>query len=295
MSPPEVSVVVPVRDGQPELGRCVEALLRQSYPAGRFEVIVVDNGSRPPVTDRWGPPVRVVHEGEQGSYAARNRGVAVAAGDVVAFVDADCIPHPGWLEAGVESLRRCGPVVLVAGRVNVTTSGVPSLAELYERVYAFPVQMYADQDFGVTANLFARRSLLESLGRFDSSLRSGGDRELGRRAIAAGGQVIVEPGAIVDHPARATITDLAAKQRRVIAGHVALAHRAGQTRWQLVRWGLWQLRPPVKAGAQVRVALPDRSRRERVGVVMIAWLLRVVAGIETLRLVVLPLPWGGRS
>src|SRR5690606_31008932 len=106
--PPRVSVIVPVRDDVEGLSRCVAALQAQDYPTDRFEVVVIDNGSirdlRPVVPDE--PRFRLVREDRPGSYVARNAGVAVATGEVLAFTDADCRPRADWLSQGVAALAR---------------------------------------------------------------------------------------------------------------------------------------------------------------------------------------------
>jgi glycosyltransferase involved in cell wall biosynthesis len=85
-----LSVVIPVWNGERYLAETVESVLRQGVPA--TEVIVVDDGS----TDRsgevaasFGPPVRVVRQERGGVAAARNRGVEIAQGEFLAFLDAD--------------------------------------------------------------------------------------------------------------------------------------------------------------------------------------------------------------
>ena len=86
---PLISVVVPVFNDEARLAGCLDALAMQTWPASHREVIVVDNGSVPPVALRAGA-ARVIVERRPGSYAARNAGVAAAAGEILAFTDADC-------------------------------------------------------------------------------------------------------------------------------------------------------------------------------------------------------------
>jgi glycosyltransferase involved in cell wall biosynthesis len=102
---PFISVVVPTAFQRVDLlARCVAAVCAQEYPA--FEVIVSDNrpDDGPQRAAHWrrlmdDPRVTVVAEPLPGSSAARNRGIQVARGEVVAFLDDDAVPMPGWLLA----------------------------------------------------------------------------------------------------------------------------------------------------------------------------------------------------
>ena len=117
--PPRVSVIVPVLDGASCIDRCLEALLAQTYPSHRVELIVVDNGSRDATPDRvrTHPVTLLVERSVRSPYAARNAGIQRASGEVIAFTDADCVPAKDWLERGVAALEReCG-----GGRVGDST------------------------------------------------------------------------------------------------------------------------------------------------------------------------------
>lgn len=212
-------MIVPVYNDLAGLSRCVEHLERQTRPA---EIIVVDNGSdeseRVDAADF--PTVRVVFEGREGSYAARNAGIRAATGRVIAFTDADCLPAPGWLEAGTAALDR-DAADLVGGAITVfpEEASHPRAAELYEMKHAFPQQTYVQElGFAATANLLVRRSVFEAVGPFREDLRSGGDLEFGRRATSAGFRIVFEPEAVVAHPARSTFAELSGKLDRTAAG-----------------------------------------------------------------------------
>src|SRR4051812_44110188 len=97
-----VSVVIPARDAEAMIGRTVAAARAQELD-GPFEVIVVDDGSQDD-TGRIAADAgaRVVRNGAAlGPADARNAGVAAATAPLIAFTDADCVPAPGWLKAGV--------------------------------------------------------------------------------------------------------------------------------------------------------------------------------------------------
>jgi GT2 family glycosyltransferase len=224
---PLVTVVVPVYDHAERLQECLAALATQDYPGG-YDVLVVDNGSSTPLASVVGrtPRARLTREPQAGSYAARNRGVREATGEVLAFTDADCVPHRDWLTRGVEALRADPACGLVAGRIQLQAADParPTAAELYESVAGFRQQEYVDRwRFGATANLFTLRSVFDRVGPFDERLRSLGDREWGRRVFDRGFTQRYAEAARVRHPARRSVPALLQRTRRMAGGYYAIA------------------------------------------------------------------------
>lgn len=220
---PRVSVVVPVHDGTALLRLCVQALLAQDYPGELVEVLVVDNASTEDVAAALpaDPRVRLLHEPVPGSYRARNAALPHVRGEVVAFTDADCRPHPDWITRGVAALRSRPDVAMVGGRVDlVFREGHPVTAwEVYEAAHAFPQRDYlAKQQFAVTANVLTWRTTLDDVGGFDDRLASRGDAEWGQRVARSGGKQVYADDAVVDHPARATWKEMCGKTLRVARG-----------------------------------------------------------------------------
>jgi glycosyltransferase involved in cell wall biosynthesis len=220
---PTVTVVVPVHDGAELLRTCVRALLEQDYPAGLVDVLVVDNASTQDIAAALpdDPRVRLLHEPVPGSYRARNAALPHVRGEVVAFTDADCRPHPDWLSRGVAALRSEPDVAMVGGRVDlVFREGHPVTAwEVYEAAHAFPQRDYlAKQQFAVTANVLTWRATLDRVGGFDDRLASRGDAEWGQRVARSGGKQVYAEDAVVDHPARATWKEMCGKTLRVARG-----------------------------------------------------------------------------
>ena len=154
-SSPRVSVVVPHYHDLARLGLCLDALVRQNYAADRVEIIVADNGSpagEAAVREAIAGRARLVLAPEKGAGPARNAGAAAAEGEVLAFTDADCVPEPGWLAAGVAALAGAD---LVGGRVTVFTQDPDRLspAEAFECAFAFDNARYVQRlGFTVTAN-----------------------------------------------------------------------------------------------------------------------------------------------
>lgn len=110
-----VSVIVPAHNEEGSIGRIVEAVLRQASPGLAVEVIVVDDGSTDGTANRArdaGARVIVLSTDAGGNpAAARNRGAAVANGDPLVFLDADCMPAPGWLAAILAAHDRGATIV----------------------------------------------------------------------------------------------------------------------------------------------------------------------------------------
>jgi glycosyltransferase involved in cell wall biosynthesis len=193
---PSVSVVIPARDAAATLGATLAGLAAQD-PAPN-EVIVVDDGSTDAtVALAEAAPIvtRVVRGTGEGPGAARNAGAAAATGEVLAFVDADCDPQPGWLRAGRDALDDAD---LVQGR---TTPPPGAPAGPFDRT----LWVVAPWGLFETANLFVRRELFERLGGFEPWLSPARSKELaedvwfGWRAVRSGARTAFCDDALVHH------------------------------------------------------------------------------------------------
>ena len=210
MSPPrpEVSVVVPVRDGAAELPGLLASLDAQTLARDRFEVVVVDNAS----TDSTSGLARaggatVVQEPVPNRSRARNRGVAEARADLIAFIDVDCMAEPGWLEA---MLRCAGSAPLIAGPVRITTSEPANAVERFEALWRFSQEAWVAQGWAATANLVVEREAFETVGGLDTDYHHiGEDVDFCLRAGRAGFRLGYCPDAVVTHPAEARLAPLA--------------------------------------------------------------------------------------
>src|SRR3990170_3006911 len=103
---PKISVIVPVYNDAQRIGKCIESLLQQTYPHEKYEVIIIDNGSTDETREviKKYPVKLLIEDKIQSSYAARNKGIKNAKGEVIAFTDSDCIPGNDWIERGVANL-----------------------------------------------------------------------------------------------------------------------------------------------------------------------------------------------
>lgn len=227
-----VSVVIPVYNDAARLAQCLQALSIQSLGADRFEVIVVDNGSNdsPERVVTGFPFARCLVEPLPGSYNARNTGAAAALGACLAFTDSDCRPDRDWLVNAVDYFNSNPGVSAIGGRIELDCSGMPSAAELYERIYAFRQERYVGQHgFAATANLIVRRDAFEEVGPFDGNRKSGGDLEWGQRLVTTGLVLQYVAQVTVHHPARSTLGDLIRKRRRTAGGRLMTASSAASS------------------------------------------------------------------
>lgn len=194
-------------------------------PPDKFEVVVVDNGSNPPIVlpELYKLTIDLQNCETVGSFAARNHGIIHSEGACLAFLDADCIPDKEWLRVACEFMKNCPQIDAAAGAIEMTFSKKMTAAECYEAVFSLRQEKsVSEYGFGFTANLFVRRSAFNKFGLFDPALKSGGDREWGQRLHLAGGKMAYVPGAIVQHAARSTLGQLIKKRRRLEGGRMVV-------------------------------------------------------------------------
>jgi cellulose synthase/poly-beta-1,6-N-acetylglucosamine synthase-like glycosyltransferase len=275
---PLVSVVVPVLDLAERITACLDGLVAQTVPADDIEVIVVDNGSRDATLDvvrRY--PVRLLVEGATRSpYAARNAGLAAARGQVVALTDATCAPASDWIERGLEALE-AHKADLVGGEIRFNLGEPPTPGEIADAMTSIDVEASITAHRAcMTGNLFVRSEVLEAIGPFDPSLRSGGDMRWTRRATDAGFLLVYAPGAVVSYPAR-RLGPLLRKQYRVGRGVPGVWSSFGMSRLQMLaataRGGLPM--PPHRFVRQIPSSLGSVSRPRLVGAWFAIWLAKL--------------------
>jgi mycofactocin system glycosyltransferase len=253
----DVSVVIPVFPDAADLTMTIERL----GPVATC--VVVDDGTGDPevaaVGERHGAHVER-HEVNRGPAAARNTGWRPTSNDVVAFVDPNCTPEPGWLD---RLLPHFDDPEVVAVAPRITTRLDPSLPRFlqdYERARGSldrgqvegTVRPGSRVPFVPSTVLLVRRVALDRVGGFDEDLRFGEDVDLVWRLVEAGGTVRYEPEVAVAHGSRRTARTWL-RQRFVYGGSAApLASRHGRavapltvSAWTAGVWALVGLGFPV--------------------------------------------------
>ena len=261
--PPDASVVVPHFSDFARLDRCLAALVDQSF-AGTYEIVVADNNS-PEGLDHVRAVVagraRVVVQTEKGAGPARNAGAAAADGAVLAFTDADCLPHRTWLAAGLAAVA---PGTIAGGRVEVLTAAtIKAPTEAFEAVFAFDNEAYVrDKGFSVTANLFVTAADFARVGPFPVGVSE--DIEWCWRARDVGLRLAYAPDAVVGHPARRDMAELKAKWRRL--SHELFLLEVGRGRsvaWVVARAWLMLLGLPAGLVRVARTPILSGGRERR--------------------------------
>ena len=236
-----VSVVIPYYDSLAALRRTLIGLAAQTYPADLTEIIVVDDGSPRPLDQaslEGLPPAEIVTRPNVGFTlaAARNEGAVAARGDILAFLDHDMLPDPGWLEHHLRwHHTQPRPVLVLGSRSHVDdawltedivsdavrSGGLAGALEGREVQVPEWIEFHlqrtarltsADDDiFRVVTggNLSISREFFDDIGGFDPSfVRWGGeDTELGYRAWVSGALLIPEQGAHCWHQGLGVVPD----------------------------------------------------------------------------------------
>jgi glycosyltransferase involved in cell wall biosynthesis len=216
-----VTVIIPTFRDWNRLEQCLTALSKQSYPKEFFEVIIINNDPSDiiPANFFLQQNFKVIPEAKLGSYAARNKGIKLAKGEIIGFTDSDCIPEIDWIKNAVDYLSFNPNCSRLAGKVNLFyQSKVPTIAEQYEKLYAFNQQRYVSYGTSITANLFTYKKVFNKVGYFNERLLSGGDYMWGILADKAKFKIDYVENVIVDHPARYRLLDLIIKEKRVGTG-----------------------------------------------------------------------------
>ncbi len=178
-----VSIIIPVLNSERTIWDCLEAILDQGYPRENYEIIMVDNGSTDKSVDiiKKSPVKLLFEKRAHNSYMARNLGIKHAAGDIIVFLDADCIPRESWL-MNLTAPFTNPDIGVVAGEVFSTEP--TNLIQGFYSYIDFLNQENKVED-GIRAlgagNIALRKEIFSLVGLFDENFRWGGDNDFGLR------------------------------------------------------------------------------------------------------------------
>ena len=202
---PDISVVVPTWRRPVLLERCLIALVAQTLPPERYEVVVCDDGpddATRALVERFADTHAIrglsIHylpiDATQGPAAARNAGWHRARAPIIAFTDDDTVPDPRWLEAGLAALAdgataACGTIVVPLGDAPTD--------------YEADASGLARAEFA-TANAFVRRDALAAVNGFDERFTAAWreDSDLQFALLRIDAEIVRAWSALVMHPVR---------------------------------------------------------------------------------------------
>lgn len=194
-----ISVIIVSYNDREKLIDCLKSLRQQSYPVENTEIIVVDDGSTDGTAEAVGcsfPEVQVITKENSGADNSRNDGIRSANGEIIAFIDADCVAVAGWLQNIVHRLQRSN-AYLVGGRI--THRG--SLAERIIGVSDFGEFQGSEKRYVhniPTCNMAGKRDIFNRF-QFHAELGIGGDVLFCNSIRKAGGKIFYDPAIEVEH------------------------------------------------------------------------------------------------
>ena len=207
---PSVSIIIPVHNRPEDIDRCLQSIAQLDYPKSKLETIVVDDASSdhtPNVVSRRDAKLLVMSKNRGASFC-RNRGAEAAKGELLAFVDSDCLVSSGWLLELVPAFQNQA-VAILGGSIDGYYQA--SSLDKYEQVKSslrvgnrLRRSDADDKSFYVpSCNMLVRKAEFLGSGGFDEGLRVGEDVDLCWRMQDTGVVLEYRPKGSVFHKHRA--------------------------------------------------------------------------------------------
>ncbi|MBI4421936.1 MAG: glycosyltransferase family 2 protein [Gemmatimonadetes bacterium] len=222
-NPPLVSIVIPCRNEERYLARCLDSILASEYASDRLEVLVVDGRSddrTPAILAGYAarhPRIRVLENARRTAPAALNAGIRAARGDIILRMDAHVVYPPPYIPRLVAALEETGAdnvggliVTLpadesaVARAIAVGLSHPLGVGTSYFRIGSRTRRWVDTVPFGCY-----RRDVFQRIGMFDEELIRNQDDEFNFRLIRQGGRVLLVPDVVAYYYARGSLRHLA--------------------------------------------------------------------------------------
>jgi glycosyltransferase involved in cell wall biosynthesis len=214
MLPPKVSVVVVAYMAQDVISDCIDSLIKQTYSKEDYEIIIVvdDDDTFDAVKKYLGlsaPRIKIQRRIERGNIpSARNVGIHLSQGEIVAFTDSDCVVHECWIEKLCEEFKHLPSIAGVGGAVKPFSLDPVSRALALLNMVSSSGGERSFKKQLATSNAAYRKDVLIDVGGFDENASVGEDLDLYRRVIQQGHQVLYNPDIFVHHKHRMRLLDI---------------------------------------------------------------------------------------
>ncbi|OPX96105.1 MAG: putative glycosyltransferase EpsH [Syntrophorhabdus sp. PtaU1.Bin002] len=213
-----ISIIIPSYNSQGTIRGCLDSVLNQSY-AGRYEVILVDSSmdDTPKIAAEHYPQVKLIHfEQKTDPGTARNSGIQASNGNLIAFIDSDCIAAHDWLERMADAHSTQYNVVGGA----VTNGNSPDdligwagyLAEFREFLPELPKE---EVNHIPTCNISYKRIIFERYGYFQGKYYPQEDLVFNHDITRQGERILRDPSIVVAHRHRSGLRDFLGHQREI--------------------------------------------------------------------------------
>ena len=260
---PKVSIIIPAFNEEKMIGQCLQSLLVLNYPKNKYEILVVDNNS----TDATAKiiqkyEVSYLKEKRPAPAAARNLGIKKAKGEIVAFMDADCVVDKNWLINLIKGFHPNTKIAGVGGDIRALTH--KNLIEKWADVFLFN-HKFTKIPFLITGNCAYKTEVVKKVGLFNPSFRYGEDVDLSWRIFSLGYQFAYAPKAIVYHQVPKSLGQLLKKyfingcaQTKLLAKHPNIFKKESRLSKKIISLLTW----PKRIVALYR-QIPSEYRQEK--------------------------------
>lgn len=197
---PMTSVIIPTLNEEDHIEGCLQSLLALPIPRYSFEVVVVDNGSTDRTIERASAfetllDLTILRREDVHISSLRNYGASQSSGDILAFLDADCVASPSWLGGHDPLLARLEKIGVLGAPYTI-----PRDSTWVARVWDQAGKVGISEVRYVPAGcMLMRRSVFDAVGGFDESIETNEDVELCGRIKSLGLSVIADQSVAVVH------------------------------------------------------------------------------------------------
>jgi len=233
MNIPFISVVVPALNSEKTIERCIISLLKQQYPKNKYEIIIVDNGSKDSTLDilrKFEKGIIILKEPRKGAYKARNMGLKHAKGKIIVFTDSDCIADRKWI-FHISKAFENKDLKLVGGAIKAFNTNNTLLKYCNEYSHMQKSFLVSNVPSFAAANMAFNKKALKQPITFNESLERGADTEFCSRIIKNNNEICYEPKALVRHVYGTSLVELLKKQydygkwNRIIKQNLGIHHK----------------------------------------------------------------------
>jgi len=230
---PFVSVIIPTFNRSANLSRCLDSLFNQTYPKDRYEIIIVNDGSRDNTENvlreyKKKAPCEFIGitQENQGIAIATNSGISKSKGDIICFTGDDCIPENNWITLLVNGFTD-EKIGAVGGKV-VSYQVKTQIQQFVEDCGCLDQEKFVKKNTMITGSAAYRRHILTDIQGLDDHMNACIDLDISIKTQLLGYTLKYVPDAIVYHDHPATVKHFFSQQYRNGIGYVRLHRKYGK-------------------------------------------------------------------